>query len=147
MNKYLFLVFLFLFTNFTFAYGDSGCEEVTVAGNTYSTTWSGTNVTTGEGGCDDDDLGALAAGVLVAGLAYWAISSMTGSEEDVEAFASFGKVGLEYTKLPDNYYLRFVTNNKLSSDYLEHANKISYGHKENIRNQDKGYLIQFGLEF
>lgn len=146
MNKYLFLVFLLLFTNFTFAYGDSGCEEVTVAGNTYSTTWSGTNVTTGEGGCDDD-LGDLAAGVLVAGLAYWAISSMTGSEEDVKAFASFGKVGLEYTKLPDNYYLRFVTNNKLSSDYLEHANKISYGHKENIRNQDKGYLIQFGLEF
>lgn len=144
MKKFLFIS-VFLFTSFTFA-ENSGCEEVTVAGNTYSTTWSGTDVTTGEGGCDDN-LEDLAAGLLVAGLAYWAISSMTGSEEDVEAFASFGKVGLEYTKLPDNYYLRFVTNNKLSSEYREHANTISYGHKGNIQKQNKGYQIEFGLEF
>tara|TARA_B100000131_G_C17854847_1_gene507500 strand:- start:51 stop:521 length:471 start_codon:yes stop_codon:yes gene_type:complete len=145
MKKFL-VISIILFTNFTFAYGNSGCEEVTVAGNTYSTSWDGTSVTTGEGGCDDDEWGDIAAGFAVAGITYWAISAMTESEEDVEAFVSFDKVGLEYTKLSDNYFLRFVTNNKYSSNYKEHANTIYFGHVGNIEEQNNTYQIQFGLK-
>ena len=144
MKNFL-VISVILFTNLSFA-ENSGCEEVNVAGNTYSTSWSGTNVTVGEGGCDDDEWGDVAAGFAVAGIAYWAISAMTESEEDVDAFVSFDKVGLEYTKLSDNYFLRFVTNNKYSSDYKEHANTISFGHEGNIEEQNNTYQIEFGLK-
>ncbi len=146
MKTYFILIFILMFTNIANANELSGCEEVTIAGNTYYSSWSGTTIETGEGSCDDD-LTDAAVNLLAIGAIYWAVSSLRQSEDDVEAFVSYDKVGFEFVNLPNNYFLRLVTVNKLSSVYQEHTNTVSFGNMDNAQNHIQNYQFEFGKEF
>ena len=151
---------LFLSLIFTFsislkgAYGDDyGCENSTILGTSYYTSWTPTSITTGEGYCSSEDVpvdvGGIIVGTLVLiGIIWLFVPDGYESNEDTifKLYTSQSELGASFLAIPKKYYLRAVINNPLKNDqfFLQDRNQIF---ESNFDADFSEFSLKFGINF
>jgi hypothetical protein len=151
---------LFLSITLTFstslmsAYGDDyGCENSTILGTSYYTSWTPTSITTAEGSCSsedvDVDLAGIVAGTLLLMGAIWFIAPDASADEEskiLKLYKSESRFGIAFQALPEKYYLRAVINNPLQNDHLLLKDKDQI-FESNLERMNAGARLEFGINF
>ncbi len=149
----LFLSLIFSFpTSLMGAYSDDyGCENSTILGTSYYTSWTPTSITTAEGYCNYEevpvDVGGIIAGTLVLIGIIWFITPYAyESDEDTifKPYTSQSELGISFLALPKKYYLRAVIKNPLQNDHflLHDPDQIF---ESNFYEDFSGFRLKFGI--
>ena len=109
-----FILFFLIYSNL--AYSNS-CETVSVDGTNYTVSQSGshTNINSdpyGLGCVDEELLLDILGGVMALGLVVWLISPAEDIQEEETAFSAYSsknEFGIQFNKLPDNYFLKLTS--------------------------------------
>lgn len=135
------------------AYDDYGCENSTILGTSYYTSWTPTSITTAEGSCSYDDvpvdIGGIIAGTLVLiGVIWLIMPEAYESDEDtlLETYTSQSKLGVSFSALSKKYYLRAVIKNPLqdNNSLSQYEDQIF---ETNFDIDFSGFMLEFGINF
>jgi hypothetical protein len=135
------------------AYGDDyGCENTTIGGTSYYTSWTPTSITTAEGSCSYEDvpvdIAGIFAGVAVLMGAIWLIAPDSSDNEEnkiLKLYTSESKLGISFHALPKKYYLRAVINNPFMDDpfLLQGRDQIF---EPNFESASDRIRLEFGID-
>ena len=134
---------LFLSITLTFstslmsAYGDDyGCENSTILGTSYYTSWTPTSITTAEGSCSSEDvyvdLAGIVAGTLLLMGAIWFIAPDASADEEskiLKLYKSESRFGIAFQALPEKYYLRAGLNSNKRLNFNKYTGPVGEPNK------------------
>lgn len=127
----------------------SECETVSVGGTNFTVVSSGTHTSINE---DPYGLGCLSAKealkILGAIIVVFGVVSLfldDGESEEATAFSAYSsskEFGLQFNKLPNNYFLRLTSPKTIDSNLEEGINSLEFN-----RDRPAGIKLAFGLKF
>ena len=135
------------------AYGDDyGCENTSILGTSYYTSWTPSSITTAEGSCSYEDVpvdiaGVIAGTAVLMGVIWLFVPDSSQDEENpiLKLYSSKSKIGVSFHALPKKYYLRTVINNPFQNDHflLQEHDQIF---EPNFYNSSGGIVLEFGID-
>lgn len=149
-----FLAITLLFSNIVIAaYGDDyGCENTSILGTSYYTSWTPSSITTAEGSCSYEDIpvdiaGVIAGTAVLFGVIWLFVPDSSEDEESpiLKLYSSKSKIGVSFHALPKKYYLRTVINNPFQNDHflLQEHDQIF---EPNFHSSSSGIMLEFGID-
>ena len=150
----LFLSGILIFsTSLMGAYGDDyGCENTSILGTSYYTSWTPSSITTAEGSCSYEDVpvdiaGVIAGTAVLFGVIWLFVPDSSEDEENsiLKLYSSKSKIGVSFHALPKKYYLRTVIDNPFQNDHFllqEHDQMF----EPNFHRDSGGIRFEFGVD-
>ena len=150
----LFLSGILIFsTSLMGAYGDDyGCENTSILGTSYYTSWTPSSITTAEGSCSYEDVpvdiaGVIAGTAVLFGVIWLFVPDSSEDEENsiLKLYSSKSKIGVSFHALPKKYYLRTVIDNPFQNDHflLQEHDQIF---EPKFHSSSGGIMLEFGID-